>query len=263
MARFGAAHPAKTLIVAGVKFMGESAKILSQKTVLMPTLEANCSLDLGCPAKEFSDFCDAHPERTVVVYANTAAVKARADWIVTSSIALEIVDHLDANGENYLGSNRHLGHYIQKQTGADMLMAGRLYCHDEFKANGIRELKRQNQKLLCWCIQNRLLRLLRWLMWLAQPASFLKPRSKCLIKTLLWPPTKHFLQNAASIADKNFIEAPTGGEGATCRSCAHCPWMNMNSLAGIEQVLLEAQGSSNEIFVDEAHQEGAKRLDVC
>ena len=96
MARFGQAHSAQTLIVAGVRFMGESAKILSmEKTVLMPDLEAECSLDLGCPADEFSAFCDAHPERTVVVYANTsAAVKARADWVVTSSVGIDIVRHL-------------------------------------------------------------------------------------------------------------------------------------------------------------------------
>lgn len=89
MARFGARHSASTLLVAGVRFMGETAKILSpEKTILMPTLNAECSLDLGCPIEEFNAFCDAHPDRTVVVYANTsAAVKARADWVVTSSIA--------------------------------------------------------------------------------------------------------------------------------------------------------------------------------
>ena len=92
MARFGRDHEASTLVVAGVRFMGETAKILSpEKTVVMPTLEAECSLDLGCPPEAFSAFCDAHPDRTVVVYANTsAAVKARADWVVTSSIALDV-----------------------------------------------------------------------------------------------------------------------------------------------------------------------------
>ena len=94
MARFGRDHSAQTLIVAGVRFMGETAKILSpEKRVLMPTLEATCSLDLGCPVDEFSRFCDAHPDHTVIVYANTsAAVKARSDWVVTSSIALEVVE---------------------------------------------------------------------------------------------------------------------------------------------------------------------------
>lgn len=104
MARFGNAHPAKTVVVAGVRFMGETAKILNpEKRVLMPTLEATCSLDLGCPVEEFSAFCDQHPERTVVVYANTsAAVKARADWVVTSSCALEIVESLMDNGETII-----------------------------------------------------------------------------------------------------------------------------------------------------------------
>jgi quinolinate synthase len=96
MAKFGHEHEASTLVVAGVRFMGETAKILNpEKRVLMPTLEANCSLDLSCPAERFSAFCDQHPDRTVVVYANTSAeVKARADWVVTSGIALKIVTHL-------------------------------------------------------------------------------------------------------------------------------------------------------------------------
>ncbi|CAA2929949.1 Quinolinate synthase A [Arsenophonus endosymbiont of Bemisia tabaci Q2] len=81
MARFGSRHSASTLIVAGVRFMGETAKILNpEKTILMPTLKAECSLDLSCPAKPFAEFCDQHADRTVVVYANTsAAVKAIAD----------------------------------------------------------------------------------------------------------------------------------------------------------------------------------------
>src|SRR3977135_933413 len=112
MARFGRAQAAPTLVVAGVRFMGETAKILSpQKRVLMPDLDATCSLDLGCPADEFSAFCDAHPDRTVVVYANpSAAVKARADWMVTSSIGLEIVADLHARGEKILWApDKHLG----------------------------------------------------------------------------------------------------------------------------------------------------------
>ena len=148
MARFGRDHPAKTLIVAGVKFMGETAKILSpEKTILMPTLEATCSLDLGCPIEQFSEFCDAHPDHTVVVYANTsAAVKARADWVVTSSIALEIVEHLDSQDKKIIWApDRHLGAYINKQTGADMLLwQGDCIVHDEFQAKALRELKKQH-----------------------------------------------------------------------------------------------------------------------
>ncbi|HWV62625.1 MAG TPA: quinolinate synthase, partial [Oxalicibacterium sp.] len=154
MARFGRDHPAKTLIVAGVKFMGETAKILSpEKTILMPDLDATCSLDLGCPVDEFTAFCDAHPDRVVVVYANTsAAVKARADWMVTSSIGLKIVEHLHAQGKKILWApDKHLGSYIQKQTGADMLLwQGSCLVHDEFKGIELELLKREhpNAKVL-------------------------------------------------------------------------------------------------------------------
>ena len=145
MARFGRDCDSSTLIVAGVRFMGETSKILSpHKTVLMPTLEATCSLDLGCPVDEFSKFCDAHPDHTVVVYANTsAAVKARADWVVTSSIALEIVEHLDSEGKKIIwGPDRHLGSYIAKQTGAEMLMwQGECIVHDEFSSKALKDMK--------------------------------------------------------------------------------------------------------------------------
>ena len=141
MARFGKDHPASTLIVAGVKFMGETAKILSpEKRVFMPTLEATCSLDIGCPEDEFSAFCDQHPDRTVVVYANTsAAVKARADWVVTSSIAVELIEHLDSNGEKILWApDKHLGGYVRDKSGADVLCwDGACIVHEEFKAKGL------------------------------------------------------------------------------------------------------------------------------
>lgn len=90
----------------------------------MPTLDAGCSLDLGCPTNDFSAFCDAHPERTVMVYANnSAAVKARADWVVTSSMAVELIDHLDSMGEKIIWApDRHLGRYVQRQTAAHMLL---------------------------------------------------------------------------------------------------------------------------------------------
>ncbi len=148
MARFGNNHSAKILLIAGVRFMGETAKILApEKRIIMPALEATCSLDLGCPVEEFSAFCDQYPDHTVVVYANTsAAVKARADWVVTSSIALDVVDYLDGEGEKIVwGPDRHLGAWIEKQTGAKMLRwQGACIVHDEFKASALKRLKAQN-----------------------------------------------------------------------------------------------------------------------
>src|SRR5262252_315796 len=150
MARFGHEHRASTIVVAGVRFMGEAAKILNpEKRVLMPDLQAECSLDLATPIDEFSAFCDAHPDRTVVVYANTsAAVKARADWMVTSSIAEKIVAHLHHQGKKILWApDKHLGAYVQKVTGADILMwNASCVVHDEFKAQQLEELKALHPK---------------------------------------------------------------------------------------------------------------------
>ena len=144
MARFGHEHDASTVVVCGVRFMGETAKILNpEKRVLVPVIEANCSLDLGCPADAFAALCDEHPDRTVVVYANTsAAVKARADWMVTSGIALDIVGHLKARGEKILWApDRYLGDYIQRMTDADMLMwQGSCIVHEAFKADALERL---------------------------------------------------------------------------------------------------------------------------
>ena len=146
MARYGTTTDADTLVVCGVRFMGETAKILNpEKRVLMPDLNATCSLDEGCPPDLFAEFCDAHPERTVVVYANTsAAVKARADWMVTSGIALPIIRHLHARGEKILWApDKHLGHYVQQQTGADILLwDGSCVVHEEFKGFALQRLRR-------------------------------------------------------------------------------------------------------------------------
>ncbi|MEZ9197782.1 quinolinate synthase NadA [Shewanella sp. 10N.286.54.B9] len=256
MARFGRDHPAKTLIVAGVKFMGETSKILSpEKTVLMPTLDATCSLDIGCPIETFSEFCDAHPDHTVVVYANTsAAVKARADWVVTSSIALEIVEHLDSEDKKIIwGPDRHLGSYIAKETGADMLMwQGECIVHDEFKAKALTELKKQHPTAAI-------------LVHPESPASVVEladavGSTSQLIKAAQTMDNDKFIvatdrgifykmQQAAP--NKQLIEAPTGGNGATCKSCAHCPWMAMNGLKAIESSLEVGAQQQHEIFVDE------------
>ena len=252
MARFGHDHPATTLIVAGVRFMGETAKILTpEKRVLMPTLEATCSLDLGCPIEEFSAFCDAHPDREVVVYANTsAAVKACADWVVTSSIALDVAEHLAAQGKKIIWApDKHLGDYVRRQTGADILMwDGACIVHEEFKARGIADLKRVYPDAAV-------------LVHPESPAAVLELADRVgsttqIIRAAREMPNPRFivatdqgifykLQQQAP--DKEFIIAPTAGNGATCRSCANCPWMAMNELQALDQVF---ERGDNEVFVD-------------
>ena len=252
MARFGRDHAAKTLVVAGVKFMGETAKILSpEKTILMPDLDATCSLDLGCPADEFAAFCDAHPDRTVVVYANTsAAVKARADWMVTSSIGLDIVAHLHAQGKKILWApDKHLGSYIQKQTGADMLLwQGSCLVHDEFKGIELDVLKAEypHAKVLVHPESPAAVVALADVVGSTSQmihAAQTMDAEEFIVATdngIL-----HKMQMAAP--DKHFIVAPTAGNSATCKSCAHCPWMAMNGLRNLLQVL---ETGDNEIQVE-------------
>ncbi|RUO49403.1 quinolinate synthase NadA [Pseudidiomarina donghaiensis] len=254
MARFGAQHEAETLIVAGVKFMGETAKILTpNKRVLMPTLEATCSLDLGCPIEEFSKFCDEHPDRTVVVYANTsAAVKARADWVVTSSIALEVVDHLDANGEKILwGPDKHLGAYIQKQTGADMLMwQGACIVHDEFKTKALEDLKNVYPEAAVLVHPESPQAVVDMADAVGSTSQLIKASQEMPNDTFIVATDRGIFYKMQQLSPhKHFIEAPTAGNGATCRSCAHCPWMAMNGLVAIAEAL-EHGGAAHEIHVD-------------
>ncbi len=252
MARFGNNHSAETLVVAGVKFMGETAKILTpHKRVLMPTLEATCSLDIGCPADQFSAFCDQHPDRTVVVYANTsAAVKARADWVVTSSIALEVVDYLDSQGEKILWApDKYLGNYVQKETGADMLLwDGSCIVHEEFKAKGIVDLKNiypEAAVLVHPESPDSVVRLADVVGSTSQliDAATKLPNQKMIVAT----DQGIFYKMQQAVPDKELLVAPTGGSGATCRSCASCPWMGMN---GLDNLLSCIENGTNEIFVD-------------
>lgn len=254
MARFGRDHKASTLVVAGVRFMGETAKILSpEKRILMPTLEATCSLDIGCPADEFSDFCDEHPVRTVVVYANTsAAVKARADWVVTSSIALDIVRHLHAKGEKILwGPDRHLGSYIQRETGADMVLwNGDCIVHDEFKAKALEDLKAVHPGAAVLVHPESPESVVK-IADVVGSTSQLINAAKSLPNDVLIVATDKgiFYKMQQAAPDKLLIEAPTAGNGATCKSCAHCPWMAMNDLVNLRDVLKNAD---QEILVDES-----------
>ncbi len=252
MARFGNESDAKTLIVCGVKFMGETAKILNpEKRILMPDLGANCSLDLGCPADEFSAFCDAHPDHVVVVYANTsAAVKARADWMVTSGSAVDVIKHLAAQGKKIIWApDKYLGDYVQKETGADMLIwQGACIVHEEFKGQELKTLREHHPDA-------------KVLVHPESPASIIEQADLVgsttgIIKAVVEMDAKEFIiatdkgifhKIKEAAPDKVLIEAPTAGKSATCISCAHCPWMAMNSLRKLAHVL---ETGKNEIFVD-------------
>lgn len=254
MARFGHEHRAKTLVVAGVRFMGETAKILNpEKRVLMIDNAATCSLDEDCPADAFSAFCDAHPERTVVVYANTsAAVKARADWVVTSSIAVKVVAHLHAQGKKILWApDKHLGHYVQKITGADVLLwDGSCVVHNRFKTKLLAEMKKTHPEAGVLVHPESPAGVVQLADVVGSTTALIKAAKELPNQTFIVATDNgifHKMQEAAP--GKTFLEAPTAGAGATCQSCAHCPWMAMNSLEKLAQVL---ETGSNEIRIDEA-----------
>lgn len=254
MARFGSTHEATVLVVAGVKFMGETAKILTpEKKVLMPTLEATCSLDIGCPVDDFSEFCDQNPDRTVVVYANTsAAVKAKADWVVTSSIAVNVIEYLDSCGKKILWApDKYLGSYIQKKTGADMLIwNGSCIVHEEFKSKGIIELKNlyPDAALLVHPESPEAI---------TDMADFVGSTSQLIEASKNLPNQQMIVATDSGIfykmqqacPNKELIIAPTAGEGATCRSCANCPWMGLNDLKNLMNSL---ELNENEIFVEKS-----------
>jgi quinolinate synthase len=189
----------------------------------------------------------------VVVYANTsAAVKARADWVVTSSIALAVVEHLDAKGEKILWApDRHLGDYVRRARGADMLLwDGACIVHEEFKAKGVLDLKQAYPDAAV-------------LVHPESPAAVVDLADRVgstsqIIEAARTMPNRQFIvatdqgifyKLQQQVPDKEFIIAPTAGSGATCRSCAHCPWMAMNALDNLADSL---EHGSNEIFVDPA-----------
>jgi quinolinate synthase len=261
MARFGHRHPAKTLIVAGVRFMGETAKILNpEKRVLMPVLEAECSLDLGCPADQFTAFCDANPSRVVVVYSNTsAAVKARADYVVTSSIAVKLVGHLHKQGKKVLWApDKHLGSYIQSVTGADMLLwPGSCVVHDAFRAEALAQMKREHPDAAVIVHPESPADVIALADAVGSTSQLIQAVKRLPQKKIIVATDSGIFYKMQQIApEKTLLEAPTLGKGATCKSCAHCPWMAMDNLQNVAHVL--ATGA-NEVHIDEAIRKKALR----
>jgi len=264
MARFGHESPASTLVVSGVRFMGETAKILSpEKRVYMPTMAAECSLDLGCPPEAFKAFCEEHADRTVVVYANTSArVKALSDWVVTSSCALEVVTHLKERGEKILWApDKHLGKYIQEQTQADMLLwSGACVVHEEFKANALVDLKKVFPDAGVLVHPESPASVIEMADAVGSTSAIIQAATELPHQTFIVATDRGIFHKLRQLnPSKRFVEAPTAGDGATCRSCAHCPWMAMNQLQALDRLLSdERYRAANEIHVDPVIGERAK-----
>lgn len=256
MARFGTRSKADTLVVAGVRFMGETAKVLNpEKIVLMPTLEATCSLDIGCPAEAFAAFCQANPAHEVVVYANTSvAVKALSDWVVTSAIAVDVVEHVLGEGKQVIWApDKHLGRYIQRKLGNEqdiLLWDGACIVHEEFKTRALLDMKHLHPGAAILAHPEAPLAVLELADMVGSTTQIIRAAKERPEHTFIVA-TDHgiFYKLQQQAPGKEFIMAPTSGEGATCRSCAQCPWMGMNTLESLHASLL---AGSNEIQVDPA-----------
>jgi quinolinate synthase len=261
MARFGSVSPASTLVVCGVRFMGETAKIINpEKRVLMPELAATCSLDEGCPADVFSDFCGRHPDRTVVVYANTGAeVKARSDWVVTSSIALPVVEYLHGKGEKILWApDKYLGHYVERMTGADMqLWQGSCVVHEEFKGFALDRLRRLHPDAAVLVHPESPDEVVSQADVVGSTTQLINAVTRMSNPEFIVATDEGIFWKMRQLApEKKLLAAPTAGIGATCESCANCPWMAMNALQNLERVLLTGD---QEVRIDAEIREHAVR----
>ena len=252
MARFGQNCDADTIVVAGVKFMGETAKILSpEKKILVLDNQATCSLDLDCPIDEFSQFCDQHPDRKIVVYANTSAeVKARADWVVTSGSAQTVVKYLHEKGEKILWApDKHLGHYVQTKTGADMLLwQGSCVVHERFKSGALKTLKAKHPEAAVLVHPESPKEVVDLADVVGSTTALIEAVKNRPESTFIIATDNGIFHKMHEVApDKKLIEAPTMGESADCESCAHCDWMAMNTL---EKCLHSLVTGENEIHID-------------
>ena len=227
MAKFGSNCQTENLIVCGVKFMAETAKILSpEKNIYVPTYESTCSLDLGCPAADLKIMKDKYPERVLVVYANTSAeVKAMADWVVTSSIAKEIIEELHLNDQKILWApDKYLGSYLQKETGADMLLwDSACVVHEEFKASGLRDLKKLHPDAGVLVHPESPSEVISMADAVGSTSHLIKASRDLDFNKFIVATDKSIFYKMAQLSpEKEFFEAPTGGSGSSCKSCAHC-----------------------------------------
>ncbi len=249
MAQYGSKITNKTLLVAGVVFMGETAKIISpEKTVLVPDIEAGCSLADNCPANEFKKFIDSNPNHTVVTYVNCSVeVKALSDILVTSSNAVKIINSIPKDQPIIFAPDKHLGTYLKKITGRDLLLwEGSCMVHDTFEAKELVKLKMQHPDALVLahpeCPEN----ILDLANHIGSTQSILdfsnkSTNKKFIIVTetgILHPMTK---MNPA----KEFIPL---ANSASC-NCAECPYMKLNTLEKIKKTIL---GRNPEILVEES-----------
>ncbi|MDD2511651.1 MAG: quinolinate synthase NadA [Proteiniphilum sp.] len=249
LAQWATKTTADIIVLCGVHFMGETAKILSPgKRVFIPDLKAGCSLADSCPADAFAKFIDEHPGHTVISYVNTtAAVKALTDIVVTSTNARQVVESLPKNEKIIFGPDKHLGDYINKLTGRNMLLwDGVCHVHAQFSLEKILHLKKEYPEALILAHPECPGYLLEVADHVGSTSSILKYATQSPFKQFIVATEAGILhQMQKENPDKLFIPAPP--EDATC-ACNECFYMKMNTL---EKLYLCLKNEQPEIFVDE------------
>lgn len=257
LAQWAAKTTADVLVLCGVHFMGETAKILCpDKKVLVPDLNAGCSLADSCPASKFEEFIKQHPDHTVISYVNTsAAVKALTDIVVTSTNARQIVESLPADEKIIFGPDRNLGNYINSVTGRNMLLwDGACHVHEQFPLEKILDLKKDypEAEIICHPECKR---------YIVEVSDYVGSTAG-LLKHVIKSPKKQFIVATESgvlhemrkaCPEKEFIPAPPND--STC-ACNECNYMRMNTMKKLYNVL---RFGIPEIFVDESVQKKAIR----
>lgn len=248
LARQAAKTDADVIVMCGVHFMGETAKILCpDKTVLVPDMEAGCSLADSCPADEFEAFVKAHPDHTVVSYVNTtAAVKAHTDIVVTSGNARQIIEQLPEGEKIIFGPDRNLGEYISSVTGKEMLIwKGACHVHDRFSLEKILEMKHEHPgaKILVHPECQRPLQLVADKVG-STAALLAFAQSDDAQEYIVVTESGILFEMQRKCPEKRFLAAPA--EDAECQ-CNECDFMKLNTL---EKVYLALRDGRPEITVD-------------
>lgn len=246
------------IVLCGVNFMADTAKILCpEKTVLLPDLEAGCSLADSCPAPEFEKFVKAHPDHLVISYVNTSAeVKALSDLLVTSGNARKIVDSLPKDQKIIFGPDRNLGNYINSVTGRDMLLwDGACHVHEQFSAEKLAELKKQypDAKVLAHPECKKPLLLMADVV--GSTAALLKAATEAPAGSRFIVVTESGILHEMRrlCPDKTLIPAPPTDSTCACNDCAY---MKLNTLEKLAACL---ENMAPEITVDPEIAERARK----
>ncbi len=249
LAQWAAQTDADIIVLCGVHFMGETAKILNpQKKVLIPDMNAGCSLADSCPADEFEEFVKSHPDYTVISYVNTsAAVKALTDVVVTSTNARKIVESFPENEKIIFAPDRNLGNYINSVTGRQMLLwNGACHVHEQFSIEKLVELKKKHPEALVLAHPECTKPLLMLADYIGSTQALLNFATASDKKEFLVATESGILHEMQKKnPDKHFIPVPPND--STC-ACNECNFMRLNTLEKVYQCLLN---ESPEILVEE------------